>query len=81
MEIIKFDKKDLLSFVEIENLIISVRPNEKAKIISNKMLNYLLINNGDFYRFDIDKILYIKENNNDDYVITLITLFIDKSYE
>lgn len=81
MEIIKFDKKDLLSFVEIENLIISVRPNEKAKIISNKMLNYLLINNGNFYRFDIDKILYIKENNNDDYVITLITLFIDKSYE
>ena len=81
MEIIKFDKKDLLTFDEIEKLIISVRPNEKAKIISTKLLNYLLINNGNFYRFDIDKVLYIKEDNNDDYVLTLITLFIDKSYE
>jgi len=81
MEILKFDKKDLLSFEEIEHLIISVRPNEKAKIISSKLLNYLLINNGGFYRFDIERVLYIKEANNDDYVLTLITLFIDKSYE
>lgn len=81
MELIKFDKKDLLSFEEIEQLIISVRPNQKAQIISSKLLNYLLINNGNFYRFDIEKVLYIKEDNNDDYILTLITLFIDKSYE
>ena len=80
MEIIKFDKKDLLTFDDIEKLIISVRPNEKAQLLSSKLLNYLLINNGDFYRFDNEKVLYIQEDNDDAYVLTLITLFIDQSY-
>ena len=77
---IKFNSKDLLNCDEIEKLIISVRPIEKAQIISHKLLNYLLINNGDFYRFDIDKVLYTKENNDDDYILTLISFFIDESY-
>ena len=81
MEVIKFDIKDLLNFQEIEQLIISVRPNEKASIISKKLTNYLLLNNGDFYRFDNDKVLYIKEDNDDNYIITFITLFIDKSFD
>lgn len=81
MEIIKFAKKDLLDFDEVEKLIISVVPNEKAIIIANKLLNYLLIHKGDFYRFDVDNVLYIKEDNDDDYILTNITSFIAKSYE
>ena len=80
MQLIKFETKDLLTFDEIEQLIISVRPNQKALIVSSKLINYLLINNDDFYRFDVEKVLYIKENNDDNYLITLITLFIEESY-
>ncbi len=44
MENLKFHNKDFLTFEEIETLIISVKPNEKAKMISNKLLNYFVIN-------------------------------------
>jgi hypothetical protein len=81
MENLKFQAKHFLSFDDIELLIISCMPNEKAKLISSKLLNYLLINNGMFYRFDDQSILYIKENNDNDYIITLITLFIEQSFK
>ena len=80
MENIKFEINDLLNFVEIEQLVLSVRPIEKAIIISKKMSNYLLINNGDFYRYDTEKVLFIKEDYDENYIMSLITLFIDKSY-
>lgn len=79
-EIIKFDKKDLLNFDELERLIITVLPNEKAEIISKKLLNYLLIFNGKYFSFDIENVLYKEEQNDKNYVISIITLFIDKSY-
>ncbi len=81
MENLKFHNKDFLTFDEIETLIISVKPNEKAKMISNKLLNYFIINNGTFYRFDDVSILYLKENNDNDYILTFITLFIEKSFD
>jgi hypothetical protein len=76
----QFQEKHLLTFDEVEQLIISPFPNEKAKIIASKLLNYLLIHNDEFYRYDYDNILYIKENNNDNYVLTIITSFIQESY-
>jgi len=78
--IIKFDKQDLLSFDDMEKLIVSCRPNEKAKIVSNKLLNYLLMYNGKYFSYDVDNVLYNEENNDTNYVISVITLFIETSY-
>lgn len=79
--IIKFETQDLLSFEDVEKLIVSCRPNEKTKIVSSKLLNYLLMYNGKYYSYDVDNVLYNEENNDANYVISIITLFIDKSYE
>ena len=81
MELVKFETKDLFTFDEIEKLIISVRPNQQAHIVASKLINYLLIHNDEFYRFDVENVLYIKENNNDKYLITVITSFIETSYD
>lgn len=75
-----FLKTDLLNFQEIETIITCAKPTEKGKIIANKLLNYLLLNNSEFYRFDIDNVLYIKEDYDEDNLLTIISSFIDESH-
>ena len=71
-EKINFQTKDLLTCEEIEALVISPYPNDKAIIITSKLLNYFIINHEEYYRYDIENVLYIKEDNNKDYIITII---------
>ena len=56
------------------------KPTGKGKIIANKLLNYLLLNNGEFYKFYIDNILYIKEDFDDYNMLTVISSFKMASY-
>ena len=80
-EKINFQTKDLLTCEEIEALVISPYPNDKAIIITSKLLNYFIINHEEYYRYDIENVLYIKEDNNKDYIITIITRFIEISFK
>ena len=75
-----FLKTDLLNYQEIETIITSVKPTEKGKIITNKLLNYILLNNNEFYKFDICNVLYNKEDFDEDNMLTIISSFIDESY-
>ena len=74
-----FQKTDLVIFQEIESLVTSGKPTEKGKIISNKLLNYFLLNKGEFYKFDIDNVLNIKEDFDENNKFTVISSFIAES--
>ena len=45
----EFKSKDLLDYTNLETLITTQFPNEKAKLISSKLLNYLFIQNSTLY--------------------------------
>ena len=75
-----FQEKDLLTVAELEKLIILPFPDEKSEIVSSKLLNYFLIHKDSYYRYDIINVLYIKEDNNADYILKMITSFIGTSY-
>ncbi len=77
----KFQDKDLLTADELERLIILPFPDEKAEIVSSKLLNYFLIHKDVYYRYDMNNVLYIKEDNNADYILKMITSFIGTSYK
>lgn len=76
-----FDKNDLLNFEEINTMITSDFPNERAKIIASKLINYCFIyNDGNIYALQ-SNITYIKTDKIEDKLITHTTLLIEESYK
>ena len=58
MQQIKFNQTDLLNYNEIDLLIRSDFPNERAMIITNKLKNYIFIFENIVYVFNKDTITY-----------------------
>ena len=58
MQQIKFNQTDLLNYNEIDLLIRSDFPNERAMIITNKLKNYIFICDNIVYAFNKDTITY-----------------------
>ncbi len=76
-----FLDKDLLTFDELEKLIILPFPDEKSEIVASKLLNYFMIHDEKYYRYDIENVLFYKEKNNSDYLLKMISSFIGTSYK
>jgi 3-isopropylmalate dehydratase small subunit len=75
-----FLKNALLNYDQLESLINSDSPNEGAEIIVDKLKNYIFLNNGEYYKFDLEKIVYKKISHGvDDAIISIITSYITKS--
>ena len=78
MQQIKFNQTDLLNYNEIDLLIKSDFPNERAMIITNKLKNYIFICDNIVYVFNTDTITYkqIEDsigNKKDDFIISKIS--------
>lgn len=86
-EAMKFQSKHLLSYAELESLITTPFPTEKADIIKNKMKYYILIIENEnqkeklYYRFDLDNVLYHKEVYDENKIITSISLLLEQSFK
>ena len=84
MQQIKFNQTDLLNYNEIDLLIRSDFPNERAMIITNKLKNYIFIYENIVYVFNKDTITYkqIEDsigNKKDDFIISKISCYIETS--
>ena len=84
MQQIKFNQTDLLNYNEIDLLIRSDFPNERAMIITNKLKNYIFICDNIVYVFNTDTITYkqIEDsigNKKDDFIISKISCYIESS--
>jgi len=81
MDFIKFEISDLLNYVEIEQLITTPSPTVRATLISTKLLNYILINSGMYYKYDPLNVLYLRlDEYNEEKLLTTISEFIYKSF-
>ena len=80
---IKFNTEDLLTYVNIETLITSEFPNERAEIICNKLKVYLFNLDNQLYIFNKELVIYKKIQEDlfkkDDFIISKITKYIDES--
>lgn len=77
----EFEKKDLLNMGEIRLLITSDFPNEQAKIITSKLINYCFIHSDrNIYALQ-PNITYSKTDHIDDKLITYTTSLIEQSYK
>ena len=84
MQQIKFNQTDLLNYNEIDLLIRSDFPNERALIITNKLKHYIFIYENIVYVFNKDTITYkqIEDsigNKKDDFIISKISCYIEAS--
>lgn len=80
MSKIVFEKSDLLKFKEIETLILSNMTGDRAKVISNKIKKYILINNDNVYAYDTKNVLYKKIQFTQEDVLVLSVDLIEKSF-
>ena len=81
MDFIKFEISDLLNYVEIEQLITTPSLTVRATLISTKLLNYILINSGMYYKYDPLNVLYLRlDEYNEEKLLTTISEFIYKSF-
>ena len=78
---IKFNTEDLLTYANIETLITSEFPNERAEIICNKLKVYLFNLDNQLYIFNKELVIYKKIQEDlfkkDDFIISKITKYID----
>jgi hypothetical protein len=76
-----FEKKDLLNYDEIETLLKSESPNDRADIICNKLKKYIFFQYGFLYKFDNELVIYklIDEFNVRNMLISTLTAFLSKS--
>ena len=84
MQQIKFNQTDLLNYNEIDLLIRSDFPNERALIITNKLKNYIFIYENIVYDFYKDTITYKQVedsigNKKYDFIISKISCYIEAS--
>jgi len=76
----EFDKKDLLSYDEIENLLTSDSPNDRSTIICDKLKKYVFIQDEKLYKYDTEMVVYkLIKNNIPNMLITITTSFLSKS--
>lgn len=83
----KFQEKHLLTYAELELIITTPFPSEKADIIKNKMKYYVLITENEnqkeklYYRFDLDNVIYHKEVYDENKIVTSISLLLEQSFK
>jgi hypothetical protein len=53
-----FEKKDLLNYDEIENLLKSESPNDRADIICDELKKYVFIQDEKLYKYDTVMVIY-----------------------
>jgi len=76
-----FRETDLLTAKEFKLLITSIFPNEKATPTSSKLSNYIIIHNDQYYKYDIENVLYTQLNTDKKYINSNIMLFLERSFE
>jgi len=75
-----FEKVDLLNYEELEQLLILESPNDRAKIICNKLKKYIFSHNGFLYKYNNNLIVYEQiMDKQPEELITVITGFISAS--
>jgi hypothetical protein len=79
-EVIQFSKTDLLTYRELEVLIVSDRPVEKAQLVSSHLLNYIFINKKELYTYNLEHVLYNMREYKPSYINSIVAIFIDKSF-
>jgi hypothetical protein len=79
-EVIQFSKADLMTYRDLEILIVSDRPVEKAQLIASTLKNYLFINKKELYTYDLEHVLYNMREYKPSYINSIIAIFIDKSF-
>lgn len=81
----EYQKIDLLTYQELNELIITFLPDDRAKIIVEKLKKYVVYSNGNIYKFDREQVLYnlidITEKEKESSMKTYITSFINDSYK
>ena len=76
-----YEKTELLSNMEIQQLISSSLPNERAKIIANKLKNLVIIKENTLYELDRETITYTyKKKNIRTHLTTLTSILIEQSF-
>lgn len=80
-EYISFDSDELLTFDEYD-VFLGANPIRKAEIVSDRLLQYLLISNHVLYIYNHTKVTYQKvEQPKQLYLMTIARKFIVESYE
>ena len=75
-----FDKKDLLSYESIEELLCSLSPNVRARIIAKKLKKYCFFTNGFLYKYDSKIVIYKQiDELKDQELISMITDYLTES--
>ena len=81
--IMEFKKEDLLTYDDIEKYLSSGEPTDRSKIICNKLKNYVFINNGVLFVFDIKTILYKRHEGgveaNKNRILYIISAYLTSS--
>ena len=75
----EFKSKDLLDYTNLETLITTQFPNEKAKLISSKLLNYLFIQNSTLYILQKNRTFKAIIGDADKHLMTMTTMLIELS--
>ena len=75
----EFNKNDLLSINEIENLITSDFATERARIITEKLSKYLFISNKTLYIINENITYTIEDKDIDTQILYYTSLLLEKS--
>jgi phage/plasmid-associated DNA primase len=75
-----FDKKDLLTYESINELLSSLSPNVRARIIAKKLKKYCFFTNGFLYKYDSKLVVYKQiDELKDQELISMITDYLTES--
>jgi phage/plasmid-associated DNA primase len=77
----QFEKLDLLSHKEIEEILDSNYANVRAEIIIAKLKKYMFILQGTFYILNLESVTYSAFVNNTDSLINFVVEYVTKSIE
>lgn len=80
MEIINFQKTDLLTGKELISLFTAVSPVVKAKIVSNKLIKYMFIDKSENFYCYRSNITYTGRRLSDDTLTSIVAVYISDSY-
>ena len=77
----QFQNIHLLSNDSLKTLIDCRFPNERAEIITKQLKYYILINKSKVYEYSFDFVYYTEFECNSDQLITIVSLYIEKSFK